>query len=221
MLCLPYLHAAQVAPPKVMAAGGSSTSVSVPRSRVAKTMAVLIDHEPLLVVTRGDQRIDMHKARSSACHFVSSSISRHHASILKTADSAQASPHGINSKHATTVPTAHGMIMSAACAAGCTGSCRLHSSSWGCCRGGCRAGLAVSASDSSSSCRLRHGCSGTTAVACSAFELAAASTAPPWPPMRLLRPLIAARRQLHQHTRCMAHYSTAGRCPKLLMLRLL
>jgi hypothetical protein len=39
-------------------------------------MALLVDHEPLLVVTRGDQRVDMHKARSSAvdCDGISCSM---------------------------------------------------------------------------------------------------------------------------------------------------
>ncbi|WIA30602.1 hypothetical protein OEZ86_000682 [Tetradesmus obliquus] len=39
----------------------TAAALSVPRAAVAKTMALLVDHEPLLVVTRGDQRIDLHK----------------------------------------------------------------------------------------------------------------------------------------------------------------
>lgn len=42
----------------------TAAAVGVPTSCVAKTMTLLVDQQPHLVVTRGDQRIDMHKARS-------------------------------------------------------------------------------------------------------------------------------------------------------------
>ncbi|KAF6257473.1 hypothetical protein COO60DRAFT_1701845 [Scenedesmus sp. NREL 46B-D3] len=44
----------------------TAAALSAPRAAVAKTMALLVGHEPVLVVTRGDQRVDMHKARNSA-----------------------------------------------------------------------------------------------------------------------------------------------------------
>jgi hypothetical protein len=44
----------------------TAAALSAPRAAVVKTMALLVEQEPLLVVTRGDQRVDMHKARSSA-----------------------------------------------------------------------------------------------------------------------------------------------------------
>jgi hypothetical protein len=51
----------------------TAAAVGVPSSCVAKTMTLLVDQQPHLVVTRGDQRIDMHKARSHCC---SSQLSR-------------------------------------------------------------------------------------------------------------------------------------------------
>lgn len=39
----------------------------MPIHQVAKTMTLLVDQQPRLVVTRGDQRIDMHKARPTFC----------------------------------------------------------------------------------------------------------------------------------------------------------
>jgi hypothetical protein len=39
----------------------------VPIHQVAKTMTLMVDQQPRLVVTRGDQRIDMHKARPAYC----------------------------------------------------------------------------------------------------------------------------------------------------------
>lgn len=59
-------------------------------------MALLVDHEPLLVVTRGDQRVDMHKARSSVADS-DSSTSRtpdtRSCSVFAAADAAAISQH--------------------------------------------------------------------------------------------------------------------------------
>jgi hypothetical protein len=53
-------------------------------------MALLVDHEPLLVVTRGDQRVDMHKARSSASHSSLACSRTHSAGVCR--DAAHAEP---------------------------------------------------------------------------------------------------------------------------------
>lgn len=53
----------------------TAAAVGVSSSCVAKTMTLLVDQKPHLVVTRGDQRIDMHKARSHCCN---SQLSRFH-----------------------------------------------------------------------------------------------------------------------------------------------
>lgn len=46
----------------------TAAAAGVPPSCVAKTMTLMINHQPHLVVTRGDQRIDMHKARTTNTH---------------------------------------------------------------------------------------------------------------------------------------------------------
>jgi hypothetical protein len=74
----------------------TATALSVPRAAVAKTMALLVDHEPLLVVTRGDQRVDMHKARSSVADSDSSTsrtLDTRICSVVAAADAAAISQH--------------------------------------------------------------------------------------------------------------------------------
>jgi hypothetical protein len=59
--------------------------LSAPRAAVAKTMALLVDHEPLLVVTRGDQRVDMHKARSRVADSSLACSTTHSARVCRDA----------------------------------------------------------------------------------------------------------------------------------------
>jgi hypothetical protein len=65
----------------------TAAALSAPRAAVAKTMALMVDHEPLLVVTRGDQRVDMHKARSSTADSDVGCSTTHSARVCRDAGS--------------------------------------------------------------------------------------------------------------------------------------
>jgi hypothetical protein len=75
LTCLPLpCHSCLPAGSPHVTALDTAAAAGVPTSCVAKTMTLMVDHLPHLVVTRGDQRVDMHKARS---HCFSSQHSSH------------------------------------------------------------------------------------------------------------------------------------------------
>lgn len=53
--------AGSAATPSLATALGAAKALSIPASRVAKSVAVLADAQPWVVVTRGDARLDMRK----------------------------------------------------------------------------------------------------------------------------------------------------------------
>jgi hypothetical protein len=60
----PFAVRAPAAASSHITAWDTAAASSVPVSHVAKTMTLLVDATPHLVVTLGDQRVDMHKART-------------------------------------------------------------------------------------------------------------------------------------------------------------